>query len=103
MPVSEFTVSHWSKVCSLEPLVTLVCHVVTSRIHQYIQTAPLALSTDEQNRTEQPLACSVLGGKKKQSQRMSATGQVVPWLPPSAYEKLTNVRASIMSCWPFQN
>lgn len=53
--------------------------------------------------TEQPLACSVLGGKKKQSQRMSATGQVVPWLPPSAYEKLTNVRASIMSCWPFQN
>lgn len=55
------------------------------------------------NRTEQPLACSVLGGEKKQSQRMSATGQVVPWLPPSAYEKLTNVRASIMSCWPFQN
>lgn len=70
MPVSEFTVSHWSKVCSLEPLVTLVCHVVTSRIHQYIQTAPLALSTDEQNRTASRVF-SLRGEKKTVSENVS--------------------------------
>lgn len=34
---------------------------------------------------------------------MSTTGQVLPWLPPPTQRKLTNVRPSIMSCWPFQN
>lgn len=82
----------------------LICHVVTSGIRQYIQASPMTLSAVGQNRTSSHIPRFMKQEKKSyQSQKMSTTEQVLPWIPPPTQRKLTNVRPSITSCWPFRS
>lgn len=91
-----------NKVWSLEPLVTPICHVVTPGIHQYIQASPLTLSAVGQKRTS--FCISLFYGKKKKNpispRKCQQQGKYSLGFH-LLHRKLTNVKPSITSCWPF--
>lgn len=80
-------------VWSIETSVTRICRDIN---------VSMTLSAVGQKRTSSRISCFMKKIKSYQSYKMSTRGQVLPWIPsPTTQRKPTNVRHSIMSCWPF--
>lgn len=104
MLACAFTASPWNKVLVFSAFgnTDLSCsYIRNTSIYPSLSPDIISCWTEKDKLSHFPFLWK--NKKSYQSRKMSTTGQVLPWLPPPTQRKLTNVRPSITSRWPFQN